>query len=284
MRIIFIADFFANQILGGGELNNEELITILIADGHEVIKNNSHLVTMEFIEENKDKKFIIANFVGLREDCKHALYDKDYIIYEHDHKYLTTRDPAIYEDFKAPSEHIINYDFYKKAKSVFCQSNFHKEIVKKNLSLDNINSLSGNLWDIGSLRKMREMSFIDKNERCSIMDSPIAHKNTEDAIKYCVVKKMKYDLIRDSNYYSFLERLGANSKFIFFPKTPETLSRVIVEARMMNMGVITNSIVGAVHEDWFKLKGEPLIDLMESKRKEIPQKIIGIFNEDIANS
>jgi len=29
MRIIFVADFFAEQVLGGGELNNEELITIV---------------------------------------------------------------------------------------------------------------------------------------------------------------------------------------------------------------------------------------------------------------
>jgi hypothetical protein len=281
--MIFIADFFANQILGGGELNNEELITILIADGHEVVKKNSHLITTEFIKKNRDGKFIVANFIGLTEACKQALYDKDYIIYEHDHKYLAMRDPAIYENFKAPPEHIINYDFYKKAKSVLCQSTFHKEIVEKNLSLDNINSLGGNLWDIGSLQKMREMSLVDKKETCSIMDSSVAHKNTADAVKYCRFKKLKYELIRDTNYYSFLERLGANNKFIFFPKTPETLSRVAVEARMMNMRVVTNNLVGATHEGWFRLKGEPLIDLMHLKRKEIPQKVIEIFDEDITN-
>ena len=42
MEIIFIADFFADQILGGGELNNEELIKMLIADEHKVKKLNSH--------------------------------------------------------------------------------------------------------------------------------------------------------------------------------------------------------------------------------------------------
>ena len=61
MSIIFVADFFAEQVLGGGELNNEELINILISRGHEVVKINSHVLTPQIVEENKDKKFIIAN-------------------------------------------------------------------------------------------------------------------------------------------------------------------------------------------------------------------------------
>ena len=52
MRIVFIADFFADQVLGGGELDNEELISNLISDGHEIIKINSHDVTRNFIETN----------------------------------------------------------------------------------------------------------------------------------------------------------------------------------------------------------------------------------------
>ena len=44
MKIIFIADFFVEQILGGGELNNDELLKMLVQDGHEVLKINSHLV------------------------------------------------------------------------------------------------------------------------------------------------------------------------------------------------------------------------------------------------
>ena len=31
MKIIFIADFFVEDVLGGGELNNEECIKILIS-------------------------------------------------------------------------------------------------------------------------------------------------------------------------------------------------------------------------------------------------------------
>ena len=131
MKIAFIADFFANQILGGGELNNEELIDLLIADGHQVKKINSNTVTKNFIEENKDSRFIVANFIGLSQECIAALYDKNYAIYEHDHKYLKNRNPGAFKDFLAPKEAIVNSEFYKKAITVFCQSQFHLDIIKK---------------------------------------------------------------------------------------------------------------------------------------------------------
>ena len=63
------------------------------------------------------------------------------------------------------------------------------------------------------------------------------------------------------------------------PKTPETLSRVAVEARMMNVSVITNNRVGAAKEKWFKLKGSELIDEMIEKRKDITEIVLGKLNE-----
>ena len=39
MKLVFIADFFVDEILGGGELNNDELIKIFKQRGHEVIRH-----------------------------------------------------------------------------------------------------------------------------------------------------------------------------------------------------------------------------------------------------
>ena len=100
---------------------------------------------------------MIGNFVTLPKRYKEKLRGKEYIIYEHDHKYLKIRNPAVYENFKAPEQDIVVYFFYKNARRVFCQSKFHKEIVEKNLNLNNVVSLGGNLWSEQSLSKMREI-------------------------------------------------------------------------------------------------------------------------------
>ena len=52
-KIIFIADFFTEHILGGGELNNEELILELRNGGYKVDKTQSHLVTRRLINSNR---------------------------------------------------------------------------------------------------------------------------------------------------------------------------------------------------------------------------------------
>jgi hypothetical protein len=112
------------------------------------------------------------------------------------------------------------------------------------------------------------------------MFSEIPHKNTLDAIKYCEVKNIKYELISDNDYKKFLEKISNNNTLIFLPKTPETLSRICVEARMCNMKVITNNMVGATQEEWFFLKGEELINFMRKKKEEIINLIVDKYNEN----
>tara|TARA_R110000787_G_scaffold124232_2_gene235284 strand:- start:391 stop:1248 length:858 start_codon:yes stop_codon:yes gene_type:complete len=283
LRFVFVADFFANQVLGGGEINNEELISILKKSGHEVKSVNSRFVSLNFLEEHKSYNFIIANFVQLSEESKESLLKKKYIIYEHDHKYLIDRNPALYDNFQAPKGAIVNYDFYKSARAILCQSNFHKSIVEKNLNLENIVSLGGNLWSEESLRLMGEISKGYKKKSCSIMNSNIGHKNTSEAIRFCQAKNLDYELVEDKNYHNFLRKLGSNEKFVFFPKTPETLSRVVVEARMMGCSTITNNLIGATKEPWFNLKGSALIEAIRKKRKEIPQRVVEVFSENTSN-
>ena len=109
------------------------------------------------------------------------------------------------------------------------------------------------------------------------MNSNIPHKNTIDAIRYCKIKNLDFELIPNLPYHDFLRTLAKNDTFVFFPKTPETLSRVVVEARMVGMKVITNSQVGATQEEWFQLKGTSLIRLMREKRDHIPSLIMKKF-------
>ena len=279
-KIVFIADFFADQVLGGGELNNEELINLLREDQFTLQKINSQAVDLNFLKENSTSFLIISNFVGLDYQCRGWIAkNSHYIIYEHDHKYLASRNPAVYTDFKAPETQLRNYSFYRNALAVICQSDFHKNIVEDNLDLDNIISVGGNLWSLNTLDKLRKFSKREKVSRCSILKSDIPHKNTKKAIKYCEANGEEYDLISDTKYIDFLDKLSRNDRLVFFPATPETLSRIVCEARMMGMSVITNDLVGATAEKWFKLKGESLIDYMSEKRLEIVNKIKELFQK-----
>tara|TARA_R110000824_G_scaffold377209_1_gene568425 strand:- start:207 stop:1826 length:1620 start_codon:yes stop_codon:yes gene_type:complete len=282
-KVVFISDFFLEHCIGGGELNDDELINIFTSRNYDVEKVQSHVVTKGYLERNKDSFFVVGNFVNLSVGCKELLKDCRYVIYEHDHKYLRTRNPAKYRNFIAPQRDILNFYFYKNARAVLCQSKFHKKIIESNLDIDNVVSLGGNIWSLDALEYMRSISRKEKSDICSIMNSDIPHKNTLGALKYAEKLNIEHELISDPDYRSFLSKLGQNKKLLFLPRTPETLSRIVVEARMMGCSVITNELVGATSEDWFKLKGEALIDLMIEKREDIASIVEGMLsssNED----
>jgi len=274
-KIYFISDYFVDEVLGGGELNDDQLITILGDLGYDINPVKSSALTIDSIEDQENAFYIISNFCHMSLAVREKLtYECEYVIYEHDHKYLSTRNPVHFKDFCAPAASLRNYFFYKNAKKVFCQTSFHRDILLKNLDIDNVISVGGNLWSTGVLTKLRELSKRQKQEKVSILDSHIDHKNTLKTVQYCKQNSIDYDLVKDNNYEAFLDKLGKNKKLVFFPKSPETLSRVVCEARMMGMGVILNQMVGASHEPWFELKGEELIDYMVEKRQEISKLIV----------
>lgn len=274
-KIIYISDFLLEDLIGGGELNDHELCFLLIESGKDVIKMRSHMVRKDLL--NINDFYIISNFINIRNEERNYIQENcNYIIYEHDHKYLKTRNPAIFQNYKAPCDQIINEDFYKKAKLILCQSSFHEDIIKKNIDLINVYNLSGNLWSKESLQIMRSLSKKTKKNCYSILNSKINHKNTNETVFYCNKKGYPFELISSENYINFLNLLSQNDRFLFLPKTPETLSRVVVEARMMNIKVTTNSSVGAAYEPWFKLSGDELIDLMIKKRSDITDVILEV--------
>ena len=277
MKIAFLADFFVEDgINGGGELNNEELIKLLINKGNDVKKYHTRGLTIQKLPD-KETKLIVANFVALAEQVKDYIKENySYIIYEHDHKYLKTRDPSFFKNYKAPEDQLINQQFYKNAKAIICQSKLHMRVVERNLCLDNIVSVSGNLWSDELLGYLEQISTPQekKSDVCSIMYSNIANKNIEDSILYCKVNGLKSEKIMPCSHKEFLTRLNKNKTLVFFPKTLETLSRIVVEARMLNCRVITNKKIGATSEEWFELKGKPLIDKMREKRLQIPEIVL----------
>ena len=62
-NILFIADFFADQVPGGGELNNKVLIEKLYKRGHTVRRVNSHLVNHMDLLYNENGMFSGKNML-----------------------------------------------------------------------------------------------------------------------------------------------------------------------------------------------------------------------------
>ena len=284
LNFCIISDFFVEDgVLGGAALNDEEIYKSL-SKAHKVLKIKSSTLTLEEIKNLQSKKYklIISNFFHLDELVKEYIRENcHYVLYVHDYKFVSHTNPAIYDDFLVPKEELINVDFHLNAAKIICQSSFQKDIYDKNLNSSEITyNFSGNLWDDESFEIMIKMITAPKNNKVAVVKSPYPQKGVPEAIKMCISKNFDYDLIYDDSFHSFLNKLGSFSALAFIPFTPETLSRVVLESKMINVEVYTTNLVGATYEPWWNLRNEELINLMINKREEISKIIVEAFEDE----
>lgn len=280
MNIILVADFLLEDMVRGAQLTDEAMLLHLGLETTQRIRSKD----LKAIDNNAF--YILSSFFQLSDASKFALQQYgNYIIFEHDHGYVPSRNPfmiynakgeiIINTDGKVSKEYQIHRELYKKAQAVICLTKWHENQLSQNLegTFDNIGGASWNLQSLDDIDSIRE-SANKKYEYCFFNDNTMLTlpngqqynqgeniKNKKGALDYCITNKLKYKLLpRINDNKKFLSIMCSFKGFIFFPIIPETCSRILTEAKMLGLEVITNSNSGAYHEPWFKLNGQELTD------------------------
>jgi len=279
MKVALISDFLYDEIPGGAESNDIILKGLLEERNIEVDYVKTENFNKSLSSYTNIDSFIVSNFYFISDEAKDFLMDKKYIIIEHDYKFLKTRNPSEYDNCIVPTDKIVHKSFYKYARKILTQSRLQRDIFVKNLNLRHIESFGGNLWRSADLEYIESLSEKPKNGKAAILDEGFWIKNKQGAIDFCKRNQITYDLIPKQEYYSFLDSLSNYSLYLFFPLIPETLSRVTLEAKMMNLAVITNEYTGAYFEDYYPKSGRELIKEIWNKRDEIVEIIEDLLHE-----
>lgn len=265
-KVIFIADLFRNKINGGAESNDATLISYLRNKGYEIELLESAQVTPGKILLHKDDIFIIGNFTQLSEASKSALLDTEYIIYEHDHKYLKTRNPSLFPSFNAPKEQIQNKEFYEKAKKVVVLSEICKKVIENNLFIDNVHSIGCSLWTEERFSLLEKLSDTKKEYEYGVVNSSNPIKGREEALRWCNSMNITTRLIAHGDEEEFLKQLAQLERLVFMPQVLETFSRLAAEAKMLNCKLVTKKILlGFASEKCYDLSGKELIGEMRKR-------------------
>ena len=280
-KFIMVTDFYFSEVNGGAEANAEALIDRFKDCKYSIVKIKSEDISIEYLKANKNKIFIFSNFILLKESCKqYAVDNLTYFIYEQDHKYIKSRNPIKYVNFIAPIEERVNIHFYNGAKKVLFLTKLSMEIFQKNTELDNLLNLSSSVWRKEELEYIKTIHNNKKNDKIAIMNSDNPIKRKHDCIKTCKKNNWDYDLISDKNFKNFLKKLSGYKKLLFLTGHLETCARIVVEAKMLNLKVITNKkLIGAASEKWYSLHGSELIDKMEEISANMPFKIVEALND-----
>ncbi len=270
--ICILADFFREDLpQGGGERATDALIEQLRVD-QKVITKRTVNASPDFVK-NFEGSFLVSNRQGLSEESKQELYNKKYVLYEHDFAWLTTRDIGVYEDFNADPSHIINFDLYKNAKQVFFQSDAQYFAAKKNLKIDNLTSLKGNVWSQSDLDYLKTLQNEVKDRDYAVLNHPYPTKGTATAVKFCQENQFQYDILPYMEYRLFLKELARYKSLVFMPQIFETYSRVCAEAAMLKLDLLVNQSVAFQYEEYSRLKGLDLIAYYEENNPKIKATI-----------
>ena len=277
-NIVFIADEFASKgYTGGAEFNDAILIRHLKKRSNVSICSSSDFSTDLL---NKDNIFIVGNFVNLPVKYLYLLRYEKYIIYEHDHKYVKTRDPSKFIDFEIPKQYIINREFYRRAHTVVVLSKICEEVIVKNLQIHNVHNIGTSLWTPDRLKKIRKLSESEKTIEHAVLRSLNPTKGYAPALAYCKKKGIIPTEIGASDELEFLEQLSKCKKLIFIPQVLETFNRLTAEAKMLNCKLITRKkLLGFASESCFDLTGPPLIEEIKYRVQEALLKFEALIEE-----
>lgn len=268
MKYCIIADYLREDLpYGGAERATDALIELLRLK-HKITTKRSFEVTPEFVNKF-DGEFIISNRQGLAQNSREALFEKPYILVEHDFPYLKSRNPGEYEDLKAPEDQIIGKDLYEHARKVICQSSAQLHAFKVNLKLDNGVSSHGNPWSQSDLDYLRSLISEPVDKEYAVLMHPFPTKGTAAAVDFCRENGFNYEVIPPMEHRAFLKELSRFRILVFFPKIFESYSRVCAEARCLQLSLLTNHKLGFKYEEHSRLGGEALIDYYQDNNKKI---------------
>ena len=254
-KLYFIADFLKSRSFAGGAENNDSVLLSHLRKSYHVHECLSADFNREWL--GKNNIFIIGNFTALAEDIKTSLYTEKYIVYEHDHKYVNTRDPSYFRNFNIPYKSIINREFYRRAHAVVVLSQICKEVIEKNLNIDNVHSIGCSLWSDEKLDFIKSLNSAPKSIAYGVLQSQNKIKGQKQAEEYCKHHNISYHLISSPNERSFLKDVSRCEKFIFIPQVLETFCRLAAEIKMLNVSLITRTkMLVFSSEECFSLAGD----------------------------
>ena len=258
-EIIFVADFFASDIIGGAELTSEALIQKC---NKKWFKLHSHSLTSSMVSKNKDKIWILFNWKGIDFAAISALVTNgcNVTIVEYDYKYCQYRSAHLHklQTNKDCDCHLNNHgkfvaSFYKYARHVFFMSEQQKE--QYDILFPDINikgSVLSSIWNEKDFQTFRDIHANRvSNGKWAILKGGSWIKNQSATEAYAKTNGLEYDLIGGLPYEQFLSELGKYKGLIFHPAGFDTCPRLVIEAKLMGLMLNLNNNVQHKDEEWF---------------------------------
>jgi hypothetical protein len=291
-EVVFVADFFAEDLLGGAELTSEAIIN---ASPYKLFKLHSHSLTEDLLNKNRDKIWIFGNYtlVPLHVLAHVIKSNIQYYFFEYDFKPCLFRSTIKHElsrkqpcDCHEQLHGKFNASFMTGAKTLFWCSdgqrdkfyNIYPQLKGRTKDVTQGSTYyPETIHNIKKIRQLKESGDLFTSNHWAILGSASWIKGTEDAIAYCTEKKMPYKILQNLPNEEFIKELAISRGLVFLPRDMDVGSRISTECKLLGGELIVNDFVLHVKEDWF-LKS---IEEIEEYLLDGPQRFWRVIKETL---
>ena len=260
-EIVFVADLFVEDYVGGAELTSEALIK---SSPFKVHKIHSKDVKIEHLSSAHDKYWIFGNFAQLDPQLIPSIAANiNYSILEYDYKYCKWRSPQKHElaeskpcDDAASIHGKMISAFMYGAKSLWWMSEAqmdHYHSLYPFLA-EKPNTVLSSVFDdefFVALKFLRQSQEQETRKGWIVLGSTSWVKGADDAEEYCKSNNLDYEIVWNIPHADVLKKLSTAEGFVYLPKGWDTCPRMVIEAKLLGCKLITNDNVQHSKEIWF---------------------------------
>lgn len=260
-KVIFVADLFCEDYVGGAELTSQALID---SAPFEVCKLHSKDVTMQLLAQHRDKYWIFGNFAALNGNLIPSIIaNLRYSILEYDYKYCAHRSAdkhLVVTGKQCDCHNQLNGKlvsaFYYAAKSLWWMSERQMMHYLERFPFlgEKDNVVLGSVFSDETLGLLRSLTLTQNNrkrENWVVLGSDSWIKSRANAEARCVERGWKYEVISNAPYREVLEKLSHAEGFVYLPAGGDTCPRMVIEAKILGCKLELNDNVQHKDEEWF---------------------------------
>jgi len=262
-QIIFVADLFVEDYVGGAELTSEALI---LECPLKIEKIRSQDVTLELLRQGMKKYWIFGNFASLNPQLIPSIVaNLQYSILEYDYKYCRYRSPEKHESITgSPCDCHTQINgklvsaFYHGANSMWwmseAQKNWYHNLFpflseKPGIVLSSVFS-KDTLGKIKALRNNLKSNI--ERKTWIVLGSESWIKGFDAAKKWCDDTGKEQQILWNLPYDSTLACMASAEGFVYLPKGKDTCPRMVIEAKLLGCKLHLNDNVQHKDEEWFQ--------------------------------
>jgi len=259
--VVFVADMFVEQYVGGAELTTDALIK---SSKHSTFCVNSKDVTMATLESGHQKYWIFGNFAMM--DVKlipSIVANLNYSILEYDYKFCKYRSVEKHyaNEQKECDCHESMYGkmisaFFYGAKSLWFMSEAQQKLYFQRFPFleERENWVLSSVFDdqfFITIKMLREKYKDTKRKGWLVVGSTSWIKGTQQAVAWCEENNKEFNIINGWPYGKVLEEMAQAEGFVYLPPGGDTCPRTVIEAKLLGCQLHLNDNVQHKDEEWF---------------------------------